>query len=106
MNKNKDADDSYKSDTTNDESSTDYSFLDHVLYSDSDSEDNYCNQTLVGADFINILVLHATIYDSEHHSFYTRDRLCWDEHVNKLLIEGTFKRTYRMDYKSFKKLCT
>ena len=42
----------------------------------------------------------------EERSYYIRDRLLWNQHVQKLLEEGptAFDRVYRMSYESFKKL--
>jgi DDE superfamily endonuclease len=85
--------------------SSDDSLMDHLIFSDSDSDEDNLENTL-GQRFLNVLILFTTIYDNKRHTFYTRDCLCWDEHVKVLLLEGTFKRTYRMELRSFQKLCT
>jgi DDE superfamily endonuclease len=96
------------SDNMVDESSADDSLIHHILFSDSESEDNNhtASSKTLGTDFIQTLVLYATTCDSQQHGFYTRERLCWEEHVKVLLLEGSFKRTYRMEYTSFNKLCS
>jgi len=44
----------------------------------------------------------------ERKAFYVRERIEWEKHVQKLAEEGTeaFLRMYRMEYRSFMKLCT
>jgi DDE superfamily endonuclease len=94
-----------ESDTIEDDSSSDDSLLKKIVFSDSESEDDNSTNTL-GKEFIKILVIYATINNNnERITYYTRDRLCWEEHVRVLLLEGTFKRTYRMELRSFNKLC-
>jgi hypothetical protein len=76
-------------DIMTDESLTDDSLVQHILFSDSDSDDGDPSNTFATA-FIKVLILFATSCNNEHYHYYTRERLCWDEHVKEFLFKGTF----------------
>jgi hypothetical protein len=84
----------------NDSSDNDLAY--HMVYSDSDTEDD----NLLRGDLLKIILYIATKYDNdERSSFYTRDRCQWERHVQELRNEGAFSRMYRMSIIAFNKLC-
>ena len=67
--------------------------------SDDDDEDH---------ELIVVAIAAASSMSETVASFYVRDCLEWDIHVQQLLLEGSdaFWSLYRMDYESFTKVCT
>jgi hypothetical protein len=71
-----------------------------IVLSDSNDKDN-----ILGGDFNLLMLFIATIYNNERDSYYARDRLDWDRHVQELVNEKAFSRVYWMSLISFNELC-
>jgi hypothetical protein len=72
----------------------------HIALSDSDTEDN----NFLQGSILKLILFIANEYDNERGSFYTRNRLMWERHVQELQKEGAFSRVYRMSLIAFNKL--
>jgi hypothetical protein len=72
----------------------------HIALSDSDTEDN----NFLRGSLLKSILFIATEYDNERGSFYTRNRLIWDRHIQELQKEGAFCKVYRMSSIAFNKL--
>ena len=58
-------------------------------------------------DLLMIVALVAGVSEDTRPSFFVRDRIIWNAHVNLLMQKGpdAFSRLYRMSLQSFNKLC-
>lgn len=91
----------------NESTSSRNSYLRYVLL-DDDDDDHIFNVTLVALLEDGSIFSRQRISKSIDCQYCVRDRLEWESHVKKLMEEGpnAFSRLYRIEYDSFKKLCT
>jgi hypothetical protein len=52
---------------------SDDELLNHILFSDSDLDDDDDPDDILASDYLTVLILYTTTYDTERHSFFTRD---------------------------------
>jgi hypothetical protein len=91
-------------------SDDDDDFLEYLLENDEDDKDDL--------ELFRLILQHRRAArrsaarrrarrTKPRQSFFVRNRIEWESHVQKLLAEGplAFSRMYRMDYNSFVKLC-
>jgi hypothetical protein len=74
----------------------------HIVFSDSDDEDD----KLLSEDVLKLLYLYPTIIEGQHQPvIIVCDRITWDKHISNLVKEGAFNRMYCMSIGSFNRLC-
>jgi hypothetical protein len=86
---------------TDDEESSDDDLGVQIALSDSDGDDD----NILGGDFTLLMIYIATYYDNERDTFFSRNRINWDRHVQELVNENAFGRVYRMSLEAFNQLC-
>jgi hypothetical protein len=85
-----------------DTSSSDDDLAYHIVFSDTDDEDD----PFLSEDVLKLFYLYATIIEGQRQPVnIVRDRITWDKHVSNLVKEGAFNRMYRMSIGSFNRLC-
>ena len=85
--------------------STELDLLEDSLLEDSDEEEEEFKK---GVLLVCVLAEEYLSAKKARKAIYVRERIEWEKHIQKLAEEGTeaLLRMYRMEYRSFMKLCT